>query len=46
MRRDRDMRTRTSHAYAATVAAQVVAGIPDFLAEAKYLVDQLRQRLQ
>ncbi len=39
-RRYRDMRTRTSHAYAATVAAQVVAGIPDFLAEAKYLVDR------
>ena len=36
-RRYRDMRTRTSHTYAATVAAQVVAGIPDFLAEATYL---------
>jgi len=39
------MRARTSHAYAATIAAQVAAGIPDFLAEASFLHDQLRQRL-
>ena len=30
----RDMRARTSHTYSAAVAAQVAAGIPDFLAEA------------
>ncbi len=44
-RRYRDMRARTSHAYAAVVAAQVAAAIPDFLTEAEYLRDQLRQRL-
>ena len=41
----RDMRARTSHAYAATIAGQVAAGIPQFLAEASFLRDQLRQRL-
>ncbi len=45
-RRYRDMRARTSHTYAAAVAAQVAAGIPDFLDEAVYLRDQLQQRLQ
>jgi hypothetical protein len=45
-RRYRDMRARTSHTYAAAVAAQVAAGIPDFLAEASYLCEQLQQRLQ
>ena len=45
-RRYRDMRARTSNTYAAAVAAQVVAGIPDFLAEAMYLLDQLQQRLR
>jgi len=44
-RRYRDMRARTSHAYAATIAAQVVAGIPEFLAEAIYLRDQLQARV-
>ena len=44
-RRYRDMRARTSHTYSATVAAEVVAGIPDFLAEATYLRDQLTSRL-
>jgi nucleotidyltransferase substrate binding protein (TIGR01987 family) len=44
-RRYRDMRARTSHTYAAAVAKQVVEGIPDFLTEATYLRDQLRQRL-
>jgi len=39
-RRDRDMRAKTSHAYAAAVARQVVTGIPDFLAEATHLQDQ------
>jgi nucleotidyltransferase substrate binding protein (TIGR01987 family) len=41
----RDMRARTSHTYAAAVAKQVVNCIPDFLAEATHLFDQLRQRL-
>jgi Nucleotidyltransferase substrate binding protein like len=41
----RDMRARTSHTYAAAVAKQMVNCIPDFLAEATYLRDQLRQRL-
>lgn len=45
-RRYRDMRARTSHTYAAAVAAQVAAGIPDFLAEANHLRDQLQQRLR
>lgn len=44
-RRYRDMRARTSHTYSAAVAAEVVAGIPDFLAEAEHLRDQLLQRL-
>jgi nucleotidyltransferase substrate binding protein (TIGR01987 family) len=44
-RRYRDMRARTSHTYAAAVAEQVAAGIPEFLAEAAYLSDQLGQRL-
>lgn len=45
-RRYRDMRARTSHTYAAAIAEQVAAGIPDFLAEATSLCDQLRQRLR
>ncbi|HEY2617316.1 MAG TPA: HI0074 family nucleotidyltransferase substrate-binding subunit [Acetobacteraceae bacterium] len=45
-RRFRDTRARTSHTNSAPVAQQVVAGIPDFLAEATYLLDQLRQRLR
>lgn len=44
-RRYRDMRARTSHTYAAAIAEQVAAGIPDFLAEATHLRDRLRQRL-
>jgi nucleotidyltransferase substrate binding protein (TIGR01987 family) len=45
-RRYRDTRARTSHTYAAAIAEQVASGIPDSLAEATYLCDQLRQRLQ
>ena len=45
-RRYRDMRARTSHTYAAAIAAQVAAVIPEFLAEATHLRDQLQQRLQ
>jgi nucleotidyltransferase substrate binding protein (TIGR01987 family) len=37
----RDMRGRTSHTYAEQVALQVVAGIPDFLEEASFLLDRL-----
>ena len=44
-RRYRDMRARSSHAYSAAAAQQVVAIIPEFLAEAAYLRDQLQQRL-
>jgi len=40
-----EMRARTSHTYATPVAMQVVNCIPDFLAEATHLRDQLRQRL-
>ena len=36
------MRARTSHTYAAAVAEQVAVGIPDFLAEATYLRDELQ----
>ena len=43
-RRYRDMRARTSHAYTAAIANQVVECIPDFLAEATYLRDRLRER--
>ncbi|MGB5736718.1 MAG: nucleotidyltransferase substrate binding protein [Thiohalocapsa sp.] len=42
----REMRGKTSHTYDEDTALQVVAGIPDFLAEAVYLRDQLRQRLR
>lgn len=41
----REMRSRTSHTYSEDVALQVVAGIPGFLAEAKYLCQQLQNRL-
>lgn len=44
-RRYREMRARTSHTYSADVAAEVVAGIPDFLAEATHLCTALQQRL-
>jgi nucleotidyltransferase substrate binding protein (TIGR01987 family) len=41
----RDMRTRTSHTYDAETAARMVAGIPDFLAEAEHLLAELQRRL-
>ena len=41
----REMRGRTSHTYDEDVALEVVAGIPDFLAEAAHLRDQLKARL-
>ncbi len=42
----RDMRSKTSHTYDEGIALEVVAGIPPFLDEARYLRDQLRQRLR
>ncbi len=45
-RRYRDMRARTSHTYSAAIAEQVVACIPDFLADALFLRDELQRRLQ
>jgi nucleotidyltransferase substrate binding protein (TIGR01987 family) len=44
-RQYREMRGRTSHTYDEDVALEVVAGIPDFLAEAAHLRDQLKTRL-
>jgi hypothetical protein len=38
------MRARTSHSYDEAVALEVVAGIPDFLEEARYLRDRLKER--
>jgi nucleotidyltransferase substrate binding protein (TIGR01987 family) len=44
-RKFRELRGKTSHTYDEETALQVVAGIPQFLTEAVYLRDQLRQRL-
>lgn len=44
-RRFREMRARTSHGYDTVIAVQVAAGIPEFLDEAIWLRDALRQRL-
>jgi len=41
----RDLRARTSHTYDEVQALEVVAGIPAFLDEAKFLRDQLLRRL-
>lgn len=41
----RDMRSRTSHTYDEETAILVVAGIPDFLAEAQYLQHSLQAHL-
>lgn len=40
----RSMRSRTSHAYGVEMALSVVEGIPKFLAEAQFLLNQLVQR--
>ena len=40
----RDMRSKTSHTYDEQIALEVVAGIPPFLEEARYLCDKLKQR--
>lgn len=42
-RRYREMRSRTSHTYDENTAIQVVFGIPQFLEEAKYLVQSLQK---
>ncbi len=41
----RDMRARTSHSYDEQVALDVIAGIPSFLDEARFLRDRLLERL-
>jgi nucleotidyltransferase substrate binding protein (TIGR01987 family) len=41
----RDMRSKTSHTYDQEIAISVVAGIPSFLDEVRYLRDQLKKRL-
>ena len=40
----RDMRAKTNHAYNEITALGVVAGIPVFLEDARYLRDRLRER--
>jgi hypothetical protein len=40
----RELRNKSSHAYSPEIAAEVVAGIPDCLAEVRHLVGQLRER--
>lgn len=42
-RRYREMRSRTRHTYDENTAIQVVFGIPQFLEEAKYLVQSLQK---
>jgi nucleotidyltransferase substrate binding protein (TIGR01987 family) len=39
----RDMRARTSHSYDEAIALEVVAGIPAFLDEVRFLRDRLRE---
>jgi hypothetical protein len=41
----RDMRGKTSHTYDERVALEVVAGIPEFMEEAKFLRDKLVERI-
>jgi len=43
-KRYREMRSKTSHTYDEGVALQVVAGIPEFLSEARHLLQQLQRR--
>ena len=43
--RYRDSRAKTSHAYQAKTAQEVATSIPNFLAEAEFLRDELRKRL-
>lgn len=41
----RDMRSKTSHTYDEEIALEVLAGIPTFLEEARYLRNKLKERL-
>jgi nucleotidyltransferase substrate binding protein (TIGR01987 family) len=41
----RDMRAKTSHTYNEDIALKVVAGIPAFIEEARYLRDSLHKRV-
>ena len=43
-KRYRDMRAKTSHSYDEGIASEVVAGILPFLAEARYLLAQMKAR--
>jgi nucleotidyltransferase substrate binding protein (TIGR01987 family) len=45
-KRYRTMRALTSHTYDEDVAYEVVAGIPNFLAEAQYLYAQIKGRYE
>ena len=40
--RFREMRSRTSHTYDVRIASEVVTALPEFLAEAEYLLTQLQ----
>jgi hypothetical protein len=42
----RDMRARTSHTYNESAALEVVSSIPCFLADARYLLARLEERLR
>lgn len=44
-RRYREMRSKTCHTYDESIALEVVAGIPEFLSEARFLRDKLQERL-
>jgi nucleotidyltransferase substrate binding protein (TIGR01987 family) len=43
-KRFREMRAKTSHTYDEQVALQVVDGIPEFLAEAEFLIDSMQRQ--
>lgn len=43
-RRYRELRAKTSHTYSEDVALIVVAEIPDFLQEARYLLNEFQKR--
>ena len=42
----REMRGSTSHAYDESIALKVVAGIPEFLKEAEFLLHQINSRMK
>lgn len=44
-RKYREMRGKTSHTYGEAIALEVVQGIPEFLEEARYLLQTLRARM-